>query len=104
MPQIPSWDYTAPPHFRPLGFRNVPLGEKEGLPRNADDPLVRATRRSEDETGGRVPRNVCPDNGEIAICHFENVRAAGQGAGHFSICVRVGSQASNKHDALPNKC
>ncbi len=78
-------------------LRNVGFCPDEGVPRNFDNPFVRAAARTERQFTGQDMSNVHADDGEVAVFEFENIRAALERRGLRSVGVRVGAKASNNH-------
>jgi hypothetical protein len=77
---------------------NIVLRTHEHFARYANHTFIEATSGRWEHVGFRFFGDVDPDYSEIACFEFENVRATGQGCRALSVCVRVLSNASYKHD------
>jgi hypothetical protein len=65
-------------------------------PGNADQPFVRSTSRPCGEVSGKFG-DVLPDDGEITVGKFEDVRACSSARTLLQGGARLNSKASNEH-------
>lgn len=68
-------------------------------PGNADQSFVRSTSRPGGELSGKFG-DVLPDDGEVSVSKFEDVRAGSSACTLLQSGVRLNSKASNEHGCI----